>query len=267
MRQSRITLPSLHEMYRNKEKITMLTCYDASFGGLLDAAGIDVILVGDSLGMVIQGHASTLPVNINEMIYHTACVARGVKAAFIIADMSFASYQESKEQAYRNAAQLIAAGAHMVKIEGGVEFSETVSFLVKRGIPVCGHLGLTPQSIHQLGGYKVQGKTQQAAELLLENATAIQNAGADMLVLEAIPTNLATEITTALSIPTIGIGAGTGCSGQVLVLYDMLGIYSGKKLRFVKNFMDGTSSIQQAIENYIKAVKNERFPTSEHSFN
>lgn len=266
MRQSRVTLPLLQEMHRRNEKIAMLTCYDASFAALLDSAGIDVLLIGDSLGMVIQGQESTLAVTMEDMVYHTACVKRGAKTPFIITDMPFGSYQESKEQAYRNAARLVAAGAQMVKLEGGAEFAETISFLSRRSIPVCGHLGLTPQSIHQLGGYKVQGKSEPAARKLIEDAIEIQDAGVSLIVLEAIPALLAQELTQAVTIPTIGIGAGADCSGQVLVLYDMLGIYPGKPMRFVKNFMEQSESVQQAIESYISAVKDGSFPRPEHSF-
>ena len=261
-----ITLTDMHKLKRDGSKIAMLTAYDASFAALLENAGIDIILVGDSLGNVLQGHETTLPVTLADMVYHVACVARGAKRAFLIGDMSFGSYQENSEQAFRSAAQLMAAGAHMVKIEGGAAFAQTTEFLVKRGIPVCAHLGLTPQSVHQLGGFRVQGKSADAARQLLEDALALERAGAGLIVLEAIPAKLAAEVTGSLAIPTIGIGAGKDCSGQVLVLYDLLGIFPGRKAKFVRNFMDGATSIQQAVENYVRAVKDGSFPAPEHSF-
>ena len=263
---NRITLTGLHQLKRDGSKIAMLTGYDASFAALLESAGVDTILVGDSLGNVLQGHDTTLPVTLADMIYHVSCVARGAKRAFVIGDMCFGSYQENAEQAFRSAAQLMAAGAHMVKLEGGVTFAPTTEFLVRRGIPVCAHLGLTPQSVHQLGGFRVQGKTADAARQLLEDALALERAGAGLIVLEAIPAKLAAEVTASLCVPTIGIGAGRDCDGQVLVLYDLLGIFPGKKAKFVRNFMDGAASIQQAVENYVRAVKDGSFPGPEHSF-
>ena len=263
---TRITLTDLNKMKRDGGRIAMLTAYDSSFAALLENAGVESILVGDSLGTVLQGHDTTLPVTLVDMAYHVACVARGARQAFVIGDLPFGSYQESAEQAYRSGAQLMAAGAHMVKIEGGVTFAPTAEFLVKRGIPVCAHLGLTPQSVHQMGGYRVQGKTADAARQLLEDALALERAGVGMIVLEAIPAKLAAEVTASLAIPTIGIGAGAGCSGQVLVLYDLLGIFPGKKAKFVRNFMDGAASIQQAVEHYVRAVKDGSFPGPEHSF-
>jgi len=263
---SRITLPRLQKMHADGEKIAMLTCYDASFATVTEQAGVECLLVGDSLGNVLQGHDSTLPVTVDDMVYHTACVARGSRTAFVIADMPFGSYQESREQAYRNAARLMAAGAHMVKLEGGIEFARTVGFLTRRSIPVCGHLGLTPQSVHQLGGYRVQGKTADAEEQLVSDAVALQDAGAGMLVLEAIPAKLAQRVTAELRIPTIGIGAGPDCSGQVLVLHDMLDVYPGRKAKFVRNFMSGASGIADAIARYVRAVKDGSFPAAEHSF-
>jgi len=240
----------------------MLTCYDASFAALCDAAGVEILLVGDSLGMVVQGHDSTLPVTMEQMEYHVGMVARGSETALIVADMPFASYQASKEIAFANAARLMVAGAQVVKLEGGTAMADTVRFLVERGIPVCGHVGLTPQSVHQLGGYRVQ----RDAERLLEDARAIEQAGAAMLVLEAIPATLAKQVTAALAIPTIGIGAGKDCSGQVLVLHDMLDVYPGRKARFVKNFMAGASGVQDAIRRYVEAVKSGAFPAPEHTF-
>ena len=262
----RTTLTALKAMYDKREKIAVLTCYDASFAALLEAQGVDVLLVGDSLGMVLQGHDSTLPVALNDMAYHTACVARGSRTAFIIADMPFGTSQSSPQQTFENAARLMVAGAQMVKIEGGIEMAETVRFLTSRGIPVCGHIGLLPQSVNQLGGYKVQGKDADAAQRLMSDALALQEVGAGMVILEAVPAALALEITAALSIPTIGIGAGAGCSGQVLVLYDMLDIYPGRKARFVKNYMQDASSIAEAVALYVAEVKDGSFPKPEHSF-
>ena len=263
---NRITLTDLHKLKREDSKIAMLTAYDASFAALLENAGVDSILVGDSLGNVVQGHDTTLPVTLADMAYHVGCVARGAKRAFVIGDLPFGSYQESAEQAFRSAALLMAAGAHMVKIEGGAAFAPSTEFLVKRGIPVCGHLGLTPQAVHQLGGFRVQGKTVDSARQVLEDALALERAGAGMIVLEAIPAKLAAEVTASLAIPTIGIGAGRDCAGQVLVLYDLLGIFPGKKAKFVRNFMDGAGDIPQAVENYVRAVKDGSFPGPEHSF-
>ncbi|HWN30767.1 MAG TPA: 3-methyl-2-oxobutanoate hydroxymethyltransferase [Burkholderiales bacterium] len=262
----RITLNTLHKMAQDGDKITVLTCYDASFAGLLENAGVEVLLVGDSLGMVLQGHESTLPVTLADMIYHTSCVARGSKRAFIVADMPFGTFQLSPQQTFDNAAQLMAAGAHMVKLEGGEAVMESVDFLTERGIPVCGHLGLTPQSVHQLGGYRVQGKGERQAKRLIQEAKMLEQAGAGMLVLEAVPAALAKQVTAKLAIPTIGIGAGVDCSGQVLVLHDMLDVSSGKKLKFVKNFLHGRHSVQAALEAYVKEVKTKSFPGPEHSF-
>lgn len=262
----RTTLTRLQGLRSKDEKIAVLTCYDASFAALLEAQGVDILLVGDSLGMVLQGHDTTLPVTLDEMAYHTACVARGAKQAFIISDMPFGTFQISPQKAFIHAAKLMAAGAQMVKLEGGAAMVETVRFLTERGIAVCGHIGLTPQSVHQLGGYRVQGKASADAQRLIQDAVALEQAGAGMLVLEAIPALLAAEITAQLTIPTIGIGAGAACSGQVLVLHDMLEIYPGKKARFVKNYMQGADSIAAAVANYVAEVKNGSFPAAEHSF-
>ena len=262
----RISLTALHKMAQDGDRITMLTCYDASFAALLDAAGVDTLLIGDSLGMVLQGHDSTLPVTLRDVAYHTACVARGAKRAFIIADMPFGTFQVSPAQAFENAVQLMAAGAQMVKIEGGEPMAETIAFLTARGVPVCGHLGLTPQSVHQFGGYRVQGKTESQAQRLIAEAKMLEDAGAGMLVLELIPAALAREVTAQLRMPTIGIGAGVDCSGQVLVLHDMLDVYPGKKAKFVKNFVRGAGSIQGAIEAYVREVKAKTYPGPEHSF-
>lgn len=264
--QKRTTLNTLQALRNKQEKIAMLTCYDATFAQVLETAGVDVLLVGDSLGMVLQGHDSTLPVTLDDMAYHTACVARGARQAFIVADMPFGSSQVSPEKTFEHAARLMAAGAHMVKLEGGAIMTETIAFLTQRGIPVFAHIGLTPQSVNQLGGYRVQGKEDKAAQQLLNDAHAVEQAGAGMLLLEAIPAVLGAEITANVSIPTIGIGAGKECSGQVLVLHDMLDIYPGKKARFVKNFMAGSASIAEAVGRYVKEVKAGSFPAAEHCF-
>ena len=262
----RTTLTNLQTMRDKAEKIAVLTCYDASFAALLEAGGVDVLLVGDSLGMVLQGHETTLPVTLDEMVYHTACVARGSKQAFIVADMPFGTFQVSPEKTFEHAARLMAAGAQMVKLEGGAAMVDTIAFLAQRGVPVCGHIGLTPQSVHQMGGYRVQGKDSAGARRLLQDAVAVEQAGAGLLVLEGIPALLAAEITAQLTIPTIGIGAGAACSGQVLVLHDMLDIYPGKKARFVKNYMQGAASIAEAVARYVEEVKAGMFPGVEHTF-
>jgi 3-methyl-2-oxobutanoate hydroxymethyltransferase len=261
-----VTLLRLLQMHAQGEPIAMLTCYDASFAALLDDCGVDVLLVGDSLGMVIQGERSTLPVTVEHVAYHTRCVAQTARRAWLVADMPFGSYQSSPIAAYDNAARLMAAGAQMVKLEGGAWLAPTVRRMTTRGIPVCAHLGLTPQSIHALGGYRVQGRTDEAAAQLKRDALALQEAGATMLVLELVPAALAAEVTRSLAIPTIGIGAGADCSGQVLVLHDMLDVYPGRRPRFVRNFMDGAPSIRAAIEAYVAAVKDRSFPGPEHSY-
>ena len=263
---ARRTVPTLKAMAEANEKIAMLTCYDASFAALEERAGVDVMLVGDSLGMVIEGHASTLPVSLADMLHHTRAVAAGARNALVVADLPFGTYQQSPQQAYAGAAQLMAAGAQMVKMEGGAWLAPTVEFLVTRSIPVCGHLGLTPQSVHALGGYKVQGKTEESGQRLVDDATALASAGAELLVLEMVPANLATTLTRQIAMPTIGIGAGPGCSGQVLVLYDMLSIYPGKMARFVRNFMTGSDSIEAAVTAYVHAVKDGSFPAPEHCY-
>ena len=254
-------------MHAAGEKIAMLTCYDASFAQLCEASGIDALLIGDSLGMVLQGHDTTLPVSIADIAYHTSAVARGSRQALIIADLPFGSFQECPQQAFRNAATLMAAGAQMVKLEGGAFMAETVRFLVERGIPVCAHIGLTPQAVHQLGGYRVQGKTDAGAQQMKQDAAALQDAGAALIVLEMVPAPLAAEISRSLTtMATIGIGAGPDCHGQVLVLHDMLGVYPGKKARFVKNFMAGAASIDDAVKAYVAAVKDGSFPAPEHCY-
>jgi 3-methyl-2-oxobutanoate hydroxymethyltransferase len=257
-----VTIPALNALRAAGEKIAMLTCYDASFASLMERNGVEVLLIGDSLGMVCNGHTSTLPVTVQEIAYHTAAVARGAKSAMIVADMPFGSYG-TPEAAFNNAVQLMQAGAHMVKIEGGAWVADTIRFLVDRAVPVCAHLGLTPQSVHQLGGYKVQGKTVESADQLKADALKLQAAGASLLVLEAIPTALGKEVTDLLALPTIGIGAGPDCSGQVLVMHDLLGVFPGRKARFVKNFMEGQTSIDAAIAAYVAAVKDGSFPALE----
>jgi 3-methyl-2-oxobutanoate hydroxymethyltransferase len=255
-----LTLRRLHDMTRAGEKIAMLTCYDAGFARVLDDAGVDVLLVGDSLGMVVQGHSSTLPVTIQDVLYHTSCVARGSQTAWIIGDMPFGSYHESIEQAVNNATRLMQSGAHMVKIEGGGWTAPIVRALVERGIPVCAHLGFTPQSVHALGGYRIQGRDEAAAKVLKQHAQELADAGASMLVLELMPSAVAKELTQSLSIPVIGIGAGPGCSGQVLVLYDALGMTRGKQPRFVRNFSASGLSVDDAVRLYVAEVKAGRFP-------
>ena len=260
-----VSLPRLQEMRERGEKITMLTAYDATFAAVADAAGVECILVGDSLGMVCQGLASTVGVTLDTMRYHTDSVVRGLQrvqaTAWVISDLPFGSYHESKEQALRSASVLMQAGAHMVKLEGGGWTTDTVRFLVERGIPVCAHLGLTPQTVHALGGYRVQGRGHDAAEQLKRQAIELQHAGAAMLVLEMVPAQLSAELT--LELPhchTIGIGAGNGTAGQVLVLHDMLGMNLGKMARFVHNFMQDAGSVRGAMEAYVRAVKEGRFP-------
>ncbi|MBT9594547.1 MAG: 3-methyl-2-oxobutanoate hydroxymethyltransferase [Vitreoscilla sp.] len=267
-----LNLPRLREAQGRGEKIAMLTCYDATFARVLDDAGVDVLLVGDSLGNVIQGEASTLPVTLEQMAYHTRCVAQGKRAAFLIADMPFGAYEASPEQAFASAVALMRSGAQMVKLEGGGYTAETVRFLVERGIPVCAHLGLTPQRVHAIGGYRVQGRDDTSAALLRADAAALADAGAAMLVLELVPSILAREISaTHPQLITIGIGAGAGTSGQVLVLHDMLGLVGGagaKRPRFVRDFtrLPGSAaeaaglSIAQAVAAYVAAVKGGSFP-------
>ena len=258
-----MTLHRLRALHAAGEKLSMLTCYDASFARVLDDAGVEMLLVGDSLGMVLQGHESTVPVSLDEMAYHTQCVARGNQRAWIIGDLPFGSYQESTEQACRSAARLMQSGAHMVKLEGGGWTAPIVRALSERGIPVCGHLGLTPQSVHALGGYRIQGRDDKAAELLRRHAHELADAGAAMLVFELMPSALAAELSASLPIPVIGIGAGGGCGGQVLVLHDMLGLTRGKLPRFVRNFMEGGDAgggIEAAVRRYVAAVKDGSFP-------
>ncbi|MBK6367140.1 MAG: 3-methyl-2-oxobutanoate hydroxymethyltransferase [Polaromonas sp.] len=260
-----VSLPRLQEMRDRGEKITMLTAYDATFAAVADAAGVECILVGDSLGMVCQGQSSTVAVTLEHMAYHTKSVTRGLRrvqgTTWVVGDLPFGSYQESKEQAIRSATVMMQAGAHMVKLEGGGWTTEIVQFLVERGIPVCAHLGLTPQTVHALGGYRVQGKTDESAAILKRHAHELQDAGATMLVLEMVPAVLSAALTQELPrCHTIGIGAGKGTAGQVLVLHDMLGVNLGKNAKFVRNFMEEAGGVQAAMAAYVKAVKEGSFP-------
>ncbi|HMM51852.1 MAG TPA: 3-methyl-2-oxobutanoate hydroxymethyltransferase [Burkholderiaceae bacterium] len=261
-----VTQLQLAGLRERGEPIAMLTCYDASYAALLDEVGIECLLIGDSLGMVVQGRESTLPVTLDEVAYHARCVARGARYAWIIADMPFGSYQAGVDAAFANAVRLMQAGVHMVKLEGGAWLAPTIEAMTRAGIPVCAHLGLTPQSVFALGGYRVQGRTPEAADRLIADALALQDAGATMLVLEMVPAALAETVTQRLAIPTIGIGAGPGCSGQVLVLHDMLDVYPGRRPRFVRNFMTGAGSVRGAIEAYRDAVKARSFPGPEHGY-
>lgn len=261
-----VTLRDLMSRKQAGDKIVMLTCYDASFSRLLDACGVDVLLIGDSLGMVLQGHDSTLPVSMDQLVYHTECVARPRPKAWIVADMPFGSYQESPAQAYANAARLMAAGAQMVKLEGGGWLAPTVRFLSERGVPVCAHLGLLPQSVHALGGYRVQGRDRVAAEQLIADACLLEANGAGMVLVELIPSPLGKQLNEALRVPTIGIGAGPHLTGQVLVLHDILDVTPGKKARFAKNFLSGAGSIQAAVTRYVSEVRSGQYPGPEHGF-
>ncbi|WP_029147131.1 3-methyl-2-oxobutanoate hydroxymethyltransferase [Methylophilus sp. 5] len=268
-------LNNLLSKAKSGEKIAMLTCYDATFAKLLALAGVDVLLVGDSLGMVMQGATSTLGVTMQDMLYHTRIVAKGAPNTVIMSDMPAGSYEHDQAAALSHAQALLAAGAHIVKIEGGGNMVATAQFLVENGVPVCAHLGFTPQSVEKLGGYKIQGKTEESAHTMLADAQAMAQAGVSMVLFEMVPAALATHITQAINVPTIGIGAGAGCSGQVLVLQDLLGIYTGpadkapqdyKAPRFAQNFLQQAGSVQQAVVEYVKAVKEGRFPEAKHSY-
>ena len=273
-------LAQLQNRVKDGEKIAMLTCYDATFAKLMELAAVDILLVGDSLGMVLQGAENTLNVSMHHMTYHTKMVKNGAPNTVIMADMPIGSYEQDNEAAYKNALWLVKSGAHLVKFEGGGKRVDTARYLVERGIPVCAHLGFTPQSVNQLGGYKIQGKTEESAEQILKDAKAMSVAGVSFVLLEMVPAALAKKITDSISVPTIGIGAGVDCSGQVLVLQDLLGIYTGaaskkpedfKSPRFVRNFLqdsaiNGKASIQEAVEAYVKAVKDKTFPALEHSY-
>jgi len=270
-----MTIAQLQQKVSRGEKIAMLTCYDATFAKLMELAGVDMLLVGDSLGMVLQGAENTLHVTMEHMIYHTSSVAAGAKSTLIMTDMPLNSYEHDHETALLNAQRLLAAGAHIVKLEGGGEMVGTAAYLVQHNIPVCAHLGFTPQSVIQLGGYKIQGKTEESAQKILLDAKAMSKTGVDMILLEMVPAVLAKTITENISTPTIGIGAGADCSGQVLVIQDLLGIYSGpaqkapsdyKPPRFAKNFLKDSGSIQAAISDYVRAVKQKTFPAPEHCY-
>jgi 3-methyl-2-oxobutanoate hydroxymethyltransferase len=261
-----VTLDTLRQMKAQGEKIACLTAYDASFAATVDEAGVDLVLVGDSLGMVIQGHDTTVPVTVSDMVYHTRCVGRGVRRAFLVTDMPFGSYS-LPEPAFANAVRLMQDGAAMVKLEGGALQVRTVEFLAARDIPVCAHIGLTPQSVHKLGGFKVQGRERRAAEQMLEDAHALQEAGADIVLLECVPSSLGEAIAAALSVPVIGIGAGPGVDGQILVLYDILGLPSGRKPRFARNFLTGAEDgVLGAVTRYVASVKDASYPAPEHCF-
>jgi 3-methyl-2-oxobutanoate hydroxymethyltransferase len=265
--EEKVTVPEIRKMKERGEKITALTAYDYSFARILDQAGIDILLVGDSLGSVIQGQENTLSVTLDDMIYHTKAVARGRQRALLVADMPFLSFQVSAEEAKRNAGRFVQeAGAEAVKLEGGMRILKTVEALVQTGIPVMGHVGLTPQSIHQFGGYKVQGKEEGAREAILQDALGLESAGAFAVVLEGIPMNLAGEITERLSIPTIGIGAGVNCDGQVLVVHDMLGMFDMYTPKFVKKYADLKTVMTGAVEKFIAEVRKQKFPDKQHSF-
>ncbi len=261
-----VTLSTLNKLKKEGQKFSCLTAYDATFAHLISSTGVEVILVGDSLGMVLQGHDSTLPVSVEDMAYHTACVRRGNQGSLIMSDMPFMSYC-NPEQTYANATKLMQAGAHLVKLEGGEWLQDSVKKLTERGVPVCVHLGLTPQSVNKFGGYKVQGRDPAARKALIEDSLRAQDAGAAILLYECIPSDLTEEIMNQVEIPVIGIGAGPSCDAQVLVLHDMLGATPGKTAKFVHNFMpDGDGSIKGAIEAYAKAVKEGTFPGPEHGF-
>ncbi len=261
-----ITLSTLRQLKKSRQKFACLTCYDASFANILEECGVEVLLVGDSLGMVIQGHDTTLPVTLNDMIYHTANVRRGSRRGFIMADMPFMSYVRAEQAVFSAGRLMKEGGAHMVKLEGGAPLVETVRALAQNGIPVCAHLGLLPQSVHKIGGYRVQGKDEAGAQAILDDARAMQHAGADMLLLECVPAGLAKQVTDALEIPVIGIGAGVDCDAQVLVLHDMLGITPGKRPKFSKDFLQGTGDVRGAVRAYAAAVKSGQFPAPEHTF-
>ncbi len=265
-KQGRLTINSLREMKAKGEKIACLTAYDASFAQLLDGCGVDIVLVGDSLGMVVQGLESTIPVTMDDMVYHGQIVSRGLERAFLILDMPFMS-DASLQQAVDNAGRFMKeAGANMIKLEGGADQAELVQQLTRLGIPVCAHLGLQPQRVHKLGGYRVQGREPELAKKMLSDARILEQAGADMLLLECVPESLAQEVTEQAGIPVIGIGAGAVTDGQILVLYDILGISAGGMPRFSRDFMQQANSLQQAVENYVSAVKSGEFPAAEHTF-
>lgn len=260
-----VTVPALFDARREGRRLTMLTCYDAGFARAIDAAGVDMVLVGDSLGMVVQGHASTLPVTVDDIAYHTACVARGLRRALLVSDLPFQA-DATPADALHASTRFLRAGAAMVKLEGAGFKLDVIRHLVEREVPVCAHLGLTPQSVLRLGGYKVQGRGEAAGERLLADARAVADAGASLLVLECVPMELARRVTEAVGIPTIGIGAGPHCDGQVLVLHDMLGLRHGRRPRFVRDFLDGAGSVQDAFEAFVREVRDGTFPAAEHGY-
>ncbi len=260
-----VTVPALFDAKRDGRRLTMLTCYDAGFARAIDAAGVDMVLVGDSLGMVVQGHDSTLPVTVEDIAYHTACVARGLRRALLLSDLPFQADATASDALHASSA-FLRAGAGMVKLEGAGFKLDVIRHLVEREVPVCAHLGLTPQSVLRLGGYKVQGRTQAAADRLLDDARAVADAGASLLVLECVPMDLAQRITDALDIPTIGIGAGPHCDGQVLVMHDMLGLRHGRRPRFVHDFLADAGSVSGAFEAFVRDVREGRFPAAEHGY-
>ncbi len=265
-RPSPVTIPGLQALSRDGQRFVCLTAYDASFARLLDDCGVDVVLVGDSLGMVVQGHGSTLPVSLDEMVYHTACVSRVCRRALVMADMPFLA-DATPEQALASAARLFKeGGAQIVKIEGGAGIATTVALLSSKGVPVCAHLGLCPQSVHKLGGYRVQGRDDEAASRIIDEAVLMVEAGADMLLLECVPASLAARVVAAVEVPVIGIGAGPDCQGHVLVLYDMLGLGQGPRPRFVENFLAGKDGLQAAIDAYVAAVRTRTYPAAQHSY-
>ncbi|MGY3862551.1 3-methyl-2-oxobutanoate hydroxymethyltransferase [Aeromonas lacus] len=263
---SKITTASLLKMKQDGQKFTAITAYDATFAKLFDDEGAHALLIGDSLGMVLQGGQDTLAVNMDEMVYHTRCVARGASNALIIADMPFMSYA-TPEQTYQNAARLMAAGARMVKMEGGDWLCDSIRHLTRNGVPVCGHLGLTPQSVHVFGGFKVQGRDEFQAQEIYRQALELQAAGIQLLVLECVPSSLAERITKALRIPVIGIGAGPATDGQILVMHDAFGVTSGYVPKFTKNFLAETGDVRAAVRLYVQQVSEGSFPGPEHCFN
>ncbi len=263
----KVTIHTLAKKKREGEKVVMITAYDATLARIVDDAGVDIILVGDSLGNVIQGQESTLPVTLDQMVYHCAAVSRGTKRAQIVGDMPFMSYQADENEAVKNAGRLVAeGGAHAVKLEGGRDFCGVVKRIVRAGVPVMGHIGLTPQSVHKLGGYRIQGKSASAQQVLLDDARALEDAGIYSLVLEGVAAELAEAVTAAVSVPTIGIGAGVGCDGQVLVVYDLLGMNPDFKPKFLKHFLDGYGQVKGAVEAFASEVREGSFPGEEHTF-
>jgi len=262
----KITVPILLEKKRNNEKIAMLTAYDYSMSLLLDKNGVDILLVGDSVGPIFSGYENTLPVTVDEILYHTKAVVRARKNALVVSDMPFMSYQISKEEAIKNCGLMLKAGAEAVKLEGGIEIAETVKALCQSGIPVMGHIGLTPQFVNILGGYKVQGKTDDAKKKLIESAKALEKAGVFSIVLECVPEEVSKEITESISVPTIGIGAGRFCDGQVLVINDIIGLFEGHRPKFVKKYLDLGQLIERAVKDYVSDVKSGRFPTENHIY-